>query len=191
MIRHPILSSFFNRPSGIISRSGLACWGALAIHAGWQYNLCQMAKGDAVSATSEIVEALGGREDRSHPITSAEELKAWIRKGLPFRSLERVMERFGLNREEISLALDLPLRTLARRKQERRLHPSESDRLCRLVRIAAQASAVLGSEEKAGRWLHTANRALGGKPPLELLDTDLGSRQVEEVLGRIEHGVYS
>jgi putative toxin-antitoxin system antitoxin component (TIGR02293 family) len=110
---------------------------------------------------------------------------------LPFRSLEKVMERFGLNREEISSALDLPPRTLARRKQERRLHPSESDRLFRLVRIAAQASAVLGSEEKAGRWLHTANRALGGKPPLELLDTDLGSRQVEEVLGRIEYGVYS
>jgi putative toxin-antitoxin system antitoxin component (TIGR02293 family) len=49
----------------------------------------------------------------------------------------------------------------------------------------------LGSEEKAARWLHTPNRALGGNLPLELLDTDLGSRQVEEVLGRIEHGVYS
>jgi putative toxin-antitoxin system antitoxin component (TIGR02293 family) len=101
------------------------------------------------------------------------------------------MERFGLNREEISSALDLPPRTLARRKQERRLRRDESDRLFRLVRIASQASEVLGGEGKAGRWLHTPNRALGGKPPLELLDTDLGSRQVEEVLGRIEHGVYS
>jgi putative toxin-antitoxin system antitoxin component (TIGR02293 family) len=142
-------------------------------------------------ATARIVEALGGSEVRSHPITSPEDLNAWIRKGLPFRSLERVMERFGLNREEISSALDLPPRTLARRKQERRLHPGESDRLFRLVRIAERASEVLGSEEKASRWLHTANRALGGKPPLGFLDTDLGSRQVEEVLGRIEHGVYS
>ena len=144
-----------------------------------------------MSATAQIVEALGGREVRKHQITSHEDLKDWIRKGLPFRSLERVMERFGLNRQEVSSALDLPPRTLARRKQERRLHPGESDRLFRLVRIAAQASEVLGGEEKAGRWLHAPNRALGGKPPLELLDTDLGSRQVEEVLGRIEHGVYS
>ena len=110
---------------------------------------------------------------------------------LPFTSLERVMERFGLNREEISSALDLPTRTLARRKQERRLRRDESDRLFRLVRIAEQATQVLGSRDKASMWLHTSNRALGGQPPLTLLDTDLGARQVEEILGRIEYGVYS
>jgi putative toxin-antitoxin system antitoxin component (TIGR02293 family) len=142
-------------------------------------------------ATAEIVAVLGGRAVRSEPINSPEDLKNWVREGLPFESLERVMERFDLNREEISSALDLPPRTLARRKVERRLHRDESDRLFRLARIAAQASGVLGGEDKAGRWLHTPNRALGGKPPLELLDTDLGSRQVEEVLGRIEYGVYS
>jgi putative toxin-antitoxin system antitoxin component (TIGR02293 family) len=142
-------------------------------------------------ATAEIVEALGGAEPGRRRVDSPEELKEWIREGLPFASLESVMDRFGLNREEISSALDLPPRTLARRKQERRLHRDESDRLFRLVRIASQASEVLGGDGKAGRWLHTPNRALGGCPPLELLDTDLGSRQVEEVLGRIEHGVYS
>ncbi len=141
-------------------------------------------------ATSVIVEALGGRESRSGPVRSPEELKEWIREGLPFTSLERVMERFGLSREEISSTLDLPLRTLARRKQERRLHRDESDRLFRLVRIAAQATETLG-DDSGKRWLHTPNRALGGQRPLDLLDTDLGSRQVEEVLGRIEHGVYS
>lgn len=141
--------------------------------------------------TAEIVEALGGSEMDRRRVDSPEDLKDWIRDGLPFSSLEKVMERFGINREEISSALDLPPRTLARRKQERRLRRDESDRLFRLVRVASQASEVLGGEGKAGRWLHTPNRALGGKPPLELLDTDLGSRQVEEVLGRIEHGVYS
>lgn len=120
-----------------------------------------------------------------------EELKAWIREGLPFSSLETMMERFGLNRDEVSSALDLPPRTLARRKQERRLRPAESDRLFRLARLAAQAVQVLGSEDKASRWLHAPNRALGGEAPLTLLDTDLGARQVEDVLGRIEHGVYS
>lgn len=142
-------------------------------------------------ATAEIVEALGGRDVRSRPVNSPEELKDWIREGLPFASLEKVMERFRLNREEISSALDLPARTLARRKAEQRLHRDESDRLFRLVRIASQASEVLGGDDKASRWLHRPNRALGGRQPLELLDTDLGSRQVEEVLGRIEHGVYS
>jgi putative toxin-antitoxin system antitoxin component (TIGR02293 family) len=141
-------------------------------------------------ATAEIVEALGGSEG-SRRLDSPEDLKDWIREGLPFESLERVMDQFGINREEISAALDLPPRTLARRKQERRLRRDESDRLFRLVRIATQASEVLGSREKAARWLHTPNRALGSIKPLELLDTDLGTRQVEEILGRIEHGVYS
>ena len=101
------------------------------------------------------------------------------------------MEQFGLKREEVCWALSLPSRTLARRKQERRLSPGESDRLFRVVRIAVQASEVLGGKEPASRWLHTPNRALGGQMPLELLDTDPGSRHVEEILGRIEHGVYS
>jgi putative toxin-antitoxin system antitoxin component (TIGR02293 family) len=52
-----------------------------------------------------------------------------------------------------------------------------------------QAAEVLGGDQKASRWLYTGIRALGGKLPLELLDTDLGSRQVEEVLGRIERGL--
>jgi putative toxin-antitoxin system antitoxin component (TIGR02293 family) len=142
-------------------------------------------------ATAEIVEALGGTGSGSRRVDSPEDLKDWIREGFPFSSLEYVMERFALSREEISSALGLPPRTLARRKQERKLRRDESDRLFRLVRIASQAAEVLGGEGRASRWLHTPNRALGGQPPLELLDTDLGSRQVEEVLGRIEHGVYS
>ena len=142
-------------------------------------------------ATAEIVEVLGGREVGRPPVDSPEALKNWIREGLPFVSLEKVMERFGLSREEISAALDLPVRTMARRKQEQRLHRDESDRLFRFVRIAAQAAEVLGSEEKASRWLHSPNRALGGGRPLDLVDTDLGAREVEAVLGRIEYGVYS
>jgi putative toxin-antitoxin system antitoxin component (TIGR02293 family) len=141
--------------------------------------------------TSEIVDVLGGRTVGLRAVRTPEELKAWIREGLPFSSLETVMERFRLNRDEVSSALDLPPRTLARRKQERRLRPAESDRLFRLARLAAQAVEVLGSEDKASRWLHTPNRALGGEAPLTLLDTDLGARQVEDLLGRIEHGVYS
>lgn len=139
---------------------------------------------------AEIVDVLSG-EGQSREVRNAEDLKKWIREGLPYTSLEAVMERFGLKREEVSWALDLPLRTLARRKQERRLSPGESDRLFRVVRIAVQAADVLGGREEASQWLHAPNRALGGQTPLELLDTDLGSRQVEDVLGRIEHGVYS
>jgi putative toxin-antitoxin system antitoxin component (TIGR02293 family) len=47
------------------------------------------------------------------------------------------------------------------------------------------------SPEVAARWLRRPNRALGGERPLDLLTSDAGARVVEQVLGRIEHGVYS
>ena len=83
------------------------------------------------------------------------------------------------------------MRTIARRKKEKKLRPDESDRLVRVARIGAIAEGVLGSEQKAAAWLRESNRALGGIAPLEILDTDIGIKQVEEILGRIEYGVYS
>ncbi len=119
------------------------------------------------------------------------EVRAQVRQGLEYALLEALMELFDLEREDLSRALDIPLRTLARRKNEKRLPPAESDRLARLARIAALATDTLGSEEKAARWLKAPNRALGAETPLGLLDTDAGSREVENLLGRIEHGVFS
>jgi putative toxin-antitoxin system antitoxin component (TIGR02293 family) len=57
--------------------------------------------------------------------------------------------------------------------------------------IEARAFELLEGREKALRWLAMPNKALGGKKPLDLLDTELGAKQVEQILGRIESGVYS
>jgi putative toxin-antitoxin system antitoxin component (TIGR02293 family) len=87
--------------------------------------------------------------------------------------------------------LQLARRTLARRKKSNRLDGQESERIVRLADIAAHAVSVLGSLDKTTQWLTTGNRALGGETPISLLDTDVGTRAVDEVLLRIEHGVYS
>ena len=138
-----------------------------------------------------IVETLGGSAARTGPPPSVESLRAQIREGLPYSALEAVMGTYALGRDELSEALHLPPRTLSRRKKEKVLQPDESDRLYRLARIAAQATEVLGSPERASAWLRRPSRALAGEEPLALLDTDLGAREVEAVLGRLEHGVFS
>lgn len=140
---------------------------------------------------SSLYATLGGREVFPAGRASAEGLRLLVRQGLPFSSLEGVMARFDLGRQQVSEVLHLPERTLARRKREERLRPDESDRLVRLARVATQAEETLGSARRATTWLRRPNRALGGEPPLGLLDTDLGAREVEAVLGRLEHGVYS
>jgi putative toxin-antitoxin system antitoxin component (TIGR02293 family) len=138
-----------------------------------------------------LVKALGGRRSLGDGVGTVHDLADQSRAGLPYSALESLQERFGLAREEMASTLCVPLRTLARRKQAQRLSPGESDRLVRLARIAAHAADVLGSDEKAGHWLHRPNRALGGETPLALVDTDVGAREVEAVLGRIEYGEFS
>lgn len=124
---------------------------------------------------------------RSEP--SERDVRERIRAGLPYRSFETVRERLQLSVPEAAGVLGVPLRTLARRRIEKKFASDESDRLYRLARIAAQAVRVLGSDEKAAAWLRRPNRSLGGETPLEVLDTDIGTRETEEALGRLEHGI--
>jgi putative toxin-antitoxin system antitoxin component (TIGR02293 family) len=141
--------------------------------------------------TAALVEALGGKKVLKRRITNLDELRETVKAGLPYASLEALIDRFGLAREEAAAALHLPQRTIARRKKEQKLQADESDRLLRLARISAQAAVTLRSEEKAAQWLRRRNRALGNQTPLDLIDSDIGTRQVEEILGRIEHGNIS
>jgi putative toxin-antitoxin system antitoxin component (TIGR02293 family) len=144
-----------------------------------------------MTTAETIYRVLGApRTLRRRPHT-LEALSEGVRHGLPYSTLEAAMANLDLAREEISRILDLPPRTLSRRKRSRGLSPGESDRLVRLARIAAQTIEALGDADRASSWLKRPNRALGGARPLDLLDTDLGTERVEQVLGRLEHGVYS
>jgi putative toxin-antitoxin system antitoxin component (TIGR02293 family) len=142
-------------------------------------------------STNKIIETLGGKSVLKRSISSETQLREAVREGLPYESLATVVEKLGIKADKVAEVIQLPLRTIARRKKEKKLEPDESDRVVRLARIGAMAAYVLGSEQKASVWLHERNRALGGIAPLDILDTDIGIRQVEELLGRIEHGVYS
>ena len=138
-----------------------------------------------------LIETLGGRKLFRERQASYHAVVDRVRAGLPYSALEAVAKRFSIPQGALFRVLHIPPRTLARRKKERRLRADESDRLLRLGRVAARVEEVLGTAEKAGSWLKKPNRALGGLVPLEQLDTDIGAHQIEEILGRIEHGLYS
>lgn len=143
-----------------------------------------------MTETQSILEVLGAaRLFRGRSDPSSVEVRERIKRGLPYSSLESVSERLQLSVPEAASVLQMPSRTLARRKQAGWLAADESDRLYRLAHVVALAANVLGSDEKAAAWLRRPNRALGNERPIELLDTDVGARQVEDILGRIAHGV--
>jgi len=143
------------------------------------------------TAQSRIAEALGGRKVLKFHVRTPEDLIEVTRTGLSYASFDAVRIRFAIEPEIMTRLLSLPARTLARRKHERRFHSDESDRLVRLARIGALAEETLGSARKAALWLQAPNRALAGKTPLTRLDTDVGVREVEDLLLRIAYGVYS
>jgi putative toxin-antitoxin system antitoxin component (TIGR02293 family) len=66
----------------------------------------------------------------------------------------------------------------------------KSDRLARIARLYALAEGVFGSRAEAQRWMETPNRALDGVRPLDELETDVAPREVEDLLGRVQYGIF-
>lgn len=141
--------------------------------------------------SKRLYDALGGRRVLRERQATYDAIREQVRAGLPYAALEAVATRYEIAAEALVRVLHIRPRTLARRKKEQRLRPDESDRLLRLARIAARAEEALGSRENAAGWLREPIIALGGVSPLDYMDTDLGALEVEQTLGRIEHGVYS
>ena len=142
--------------------------------------------------TEAIAEALGGRKVLGKAIRKPDDLAKRVRAGLPANSVTALAEKLHLGNGVLSRKLGIPQRTLTRRlSQGSPLTAAESDRTVRMARVYANAVEMIGNREKAIQWLGTPNRALGGGRPLDLLDTDVGARAVEDILGRIAYGVFS
>jgi len=85
----------------------------------------------------------------------------------------------------------ISIRTLQRRRQQGRFQTDESERLLRVGVLFDRAIDVLGGIEAARGWMKTPRTSLAGKTPLEYCDTEPGAREVEDLLGRIEHGIFA
>lgn len=115
-----------------------------------------------------------------------------LEEGLSYAAFERLKRRLKVSSQELAAAALITKRTLARRKKAGRMHLDESDRLVRLARVFSRAIELYeGDSEGAQGWMMRPNRAFGGVRPFEMAKTDVGAREVENLIGRIEHGVIS
>ncbi len=111
-----------------------------------------------------------------------------VREGLPIATVDELLETGRLTAVELD-RLVLPRKTLAHRRTMGRLSPEQSDRLLRIVRVLDAADQTFVSSGKAMLWLRRPTAPLGGHAPIDLLDTDIGTREVERLLARIAHGI--
>lgn len=63
--------------------------------------------------------------------------------------------------------------------------------MVRFARLMGQAVEVFELEESARHWLRSPAVGLGGAVPLDYAATEVGAREVENLLRQIEYRVYS
>ncbi|MFN2400091.1 MAG: antitoxin Xre/MbcA/ParS toxin-binding domain-containing protein [Gemmatimonadaceae bacterium] len=126
---------------------------------------------------------------KTHDITS---LHYKVEKGIEYRFFEKLLRIMELQGKTIADVLLIPTRTVHRRKAEGRLRPDESDRVLRLARLYGRAIELFeGDSIAALQWLRSPAKALGSRTPLSMSKTDPGAIEVERLIGRLEHGVFS
>jgi putative toxin-antitoxin system antitoxin component (TIGR02293 family) len=118
---------------------------------------------------------------------------ALVRAGLPVREFDDLRDLLGLTVEGLAGKIGVSTATLSRRRQSGQpLDPGASDRLLRFARLFRLATELHDGDEEAARaWLTSPARALDGETPLARADTEAGAREVETLIGRLEHGVYT
>ena len=134
---------------------------------------------------------LGGKSVLHTLPRSALDWISLVRQGISANAVDAAVRVMEIGQAELARALDIPERTLARRKKEGVLSRDESGKLVRLARVVERAVEVFEDGHAALDWLKSPNASLEGASPLSLLDTDLGAVAVFNTLGRIEHGVFA
>jgi len=128
---------------------------------------------------------------RSQVITTIHQQIVQIHAGLSFRAVQNLQKALDVPMEKVASVLGMSRATLHRRKIQGKIDKEESEKLVRYQRLLKKAEGVFGDAKAAREWLTNNQAGLGNTVPLEFAKTEIGAREVENLLGRIEYGVYS
>lgn len=138
---------------------------------------------------------LGGEATLGHAMNDPMDAHDLLLRGLPGKALDHLLSHLAILGKSRSLesAVGMSVRTFQRRQDDlsKPLNADQSGRTWRFAEILAKATLILGSQEEAERWLERPAIGLGQRRPIDLLATPVGAAMVEDLLGRIEHGVYT
>jgi putative toxin-antitoxin system antitoxin component (TIGR02293 family) len=141
-----------------------------------------------MASAAQVVALLGGEKVVGKPVTCDLDIACLIRDGLPVDVIDRLIGDRTVTPDEVKRIIMAPKAIVVRRRKGG-LTPEQSERVIRAVRIIAEALETFGSRDKALTWMRRTCAVLGGKAPIDLLDTEEGAGLVESLLGRIAHGL--
>jgi putative toxin-antitoxin system antitoxin component (TIGR02293 family) len=128
----------------------------------------------------------------SYPLGNDLKMAALVMAGLPSSLLKQLADALGLKPSDLAPIINISETTILRRLQTRsKLKPDESQRVARLMRVYVNAVETFEDRGKTKTWLGNPLGVLGGKSPIELMASEQGARGVEQVLGRLNNGVFA
>lgn len=127
---------------------------------------------------------------KSEPIYQRTDLIGIARKGIKTKYIEQIQEFTSLSDKELSSILPISQRQLFRYPADHNLNKEITSHLIQIIELFQKGFKLFGVE-KFKLWIRTSNKVLSGNKPIEIMDTSIGVEMIEDVIGRIEHGVYS
>jgi putative toxin-antitoxin system antitoxin component (TIGR02293 family) len=120
------------------------------------------------------------------------DLMRQIERGFSYEALLRFTVNSGLSLALLASVIGVPERTLARRRASGKLEPDESERLLRISNLFEKSVQLFeGDVPAAVNWLTSPKKALARQTPLLYARSELGAREVEDLIGRLDHGIFS
>jgi len=149
-------------------------------------------KKSKISQELNFIHLLGGKSIVTKPIRSEFDIISLSNEGITKASLDALIGHLGISKKAFSEnILDASVKTLERKKDTDRLDKRTSSHIIEIAKVTEHAFAVFESEEKVKSWLNSPNRALNNLKPIDLFYIPTGLNMVNDILGRIEEGVYS
>lgn len=139
-----------------------------------------------------MIQLLGGANAIKQQLLSGFDLITLSNEGISKASFDALASHIGVSKKSFAEdILDVSVKTIERKKSTDRLDKRTSSHVIEIAKVAEHAIEVFEDQTKAAKWLNTPNRALNNMKPVELFSTYTGIGMVDDVLGRIEHGIYS
>ena len=114
-----------------------------------------------------------------------------VKEGISKKALELLKDKARLDYDQLARALDVSRQTLINKKRNAKFNQEVSNKILALADIYSYGYDVFQDTERFNGWMFSENGALGGRVPFEMLNTYYGRLSVNNIIGRIEHGVYS
>lgn len=137
------------------------------------------------------IDAMKKPTPQKYPERTDADWAGLVEEGVPIVDVVAFGREAGFTTDELAKLVHIPPRTYARRVKARaRLDIPEGERAVRIMRLYDLAKRLFGTHEHTRAWLNHKLPALGWRTPIDMARTEPGAREVENVIGAIEHGMF-